>query len=67
MQAEWSSLRSMPMVTISAPGSSFIFRIHDRSFSTSRADDNFLEQHVAMPERVSYFFPHGAEIFGINV
>ncbi|MDK1378101.1 MULTISPECIES: hypothetical protein [unclassified Sinorhizobium] len=39
----------------------------DRSATPSRVDEPFLEQSVAMPEHVSYFFPHGADIFGINV
>lgn len=39
----------------------------DRSASPSRVDERFLEQSVAMPEHVSYFFPRGADIFGINV
>ncbi|MEK1851901.1 MAG: hypothetical protein AAAC48_08480 [Phyllobacterium sp.] len=39
----------------------------DRSATPSRVDEPFLEQSVAMPEHVSYFFPRGADIFGINV
>lgn len=39
----------------------------DRSATPSRVDKSFLEQSVAMPEDVSYFFPRGADIFGINV
>src|SRR5262245_38167560 len=39
----------------------------DRSATPSRVDEAFLEQSVAMPEHVSYFFPRGADIFGINV
>ncbi|MFB4373422.1 hypothetical protein RAC92_07550 [Agrobacterium sp. CR_3] len=39
----------------------------DRSVTPSRVDKSFLEQSVAMPEDVSYFFPRGADIFGINV
>lgn len=39
----------------------------DRSATPSRVDEPFLEQSVAMPEDVSYFFPRGADIFGINV
>ncbi|AFL49060.1 hypothetical protein ABIE78_005176 [Sinorhizobium fredii] len=39
----------------------------DRSATPSRVNEPFLEQSVAMPEDVSYFFPRGADIFGINV
>ncbi|SFJ50124.1 hypothetical protein SAMN04515648_4331 [Phyllobacterium sp. CL33Tsu] len=39
----------------------------DRSATPSRVDEPFLEQSVSMPEHVSYFFPRGADIFGINV
>lgn len=39
----------------------------DRSATPSRVDEPFLEQSVAMPEQVSYFFPRGADIFGVNV
>ncbi|UXN67402.1 hypothetical protein N8E89_28095 (plasmid) [Phyllobacterium sp. A18/5-2] len=39
----------------------------DRSATPSRVDEPFLEQSVATPEHVGYFFPHGADIFGINV
>ncbi|BCH34428.1 hypothetical protein MesoLjLc_63580 [Mesorhizobium sp. L-8-10] len=39
----------------------------DRSATPGRVDEPFLEQSVAMPEDVSYFFPRGADIFGINV
>jgi len=39
----------------------------DRSATPSRVDKSFLEQSVAMPEDVSYLFPRGADIFGINV
>lgn len=39
----------------------------DRSATPSRVDELFLEQSVTMPEDVTYFFPRGADIFGINV
>lgn len=39
----------------------------DRSATPGQVDAAFLEQSVAMPEDVSYFFPRGADIFGINV
>ena len=39
----------------------------DGSATPSRVDEHFLEQSVAMPEHVSYFFPRGADILGINV
>lgn len=39
----------------------------DRSLTQDRLDEAFLERCVAMPEDVSYFFPRGADMFGINV
>lgn len=39
----------------------------DRSATPGQVDEPFLEQIVAMPEDVSFFFPRGADIFGINV
>ncbi|MDX1440820.1 MAG: hypothetical protein R3284_13055, partial [Rubricoccaceae bacterium] len=39
----------------------------DRSATPSRVDEPLLEQSVAAPEHVSYFFPRGTDIFGINV
>jgi hypothetical protein len=39
----------------------------DRSATPNRVDEAFLEQSVASPEDVSFFFPRGADIFGINV
>ena len=39
----------------------------DRSATPSQVDEPFLEQSVAAPEDVSYFFPRGADMFGINV
>jgi hypothetical protein len=39
----------------------------DGSATPSRVDETFLEQSVATPGHVSYFFPRGADIFGINV
>ncbi|MFC2254340.1 hypothetical protein ACETRX_32285 [Labrys portucalensis] len=39
----------------------------DRSATPSQLDEPFLEQSVAAPEDVSYFFPRGADMFGINV
>jgi hypothetical protein len=39
----------------------------DRSATPSRVDELFLEQSVATPEDVGYFFPRGADMFGINV
>ncbi|QLL66296.1 hypothetical protein [Sinorhizobium mexicanum] len=39
----------------------------DRSATPSQVDEPFLEQSVVMPEDISYFFPRGADIFGINV
>ncbi|TCL64679.1 hypothetical protein [Rhizobium sp. BK251] len=39
----------------------------DRSATPSRVDEAFLEQSVVEPEDISYFFPRGADIFGINV
>jgi hypothetical protein len=39
----------------------------DCSATPGQVDEPFLEQSVATPEDVSYFFPRGADIFGINV
>jgi hypothetical protein len=39
----------------------------DGSATPSRVDETFLEQSVATSGHVSYFFPRGADIFGINV
>jgi hypothetical protein len=39
----------------------------DRSATPDRLDERFLEQSVATPEDVTYFFPRGADMFGINV
>lgn len=39
----------------------------DRSATPSQVDEPLLEQSVAAPEDVSYFFPRGADMFGINV
>lgn len=39
----------------------------DRSLSQEHIDAPFLRQCVMGPEDVDYFFPRGADIFGINV
>lgn len=39
----------------------------DRSVEQDRLDEGFLESCVAMPEDVGWFFPRGADIFGIKV
>jgi len=39
----------------------------DHSLDQGRVDDAFLERCVASPEDVGYFFPRGADIFGIKV
>jgi hypothetical protein len=39
----------------------------DRSATPGQVDETFLEQSAAMPEDVSWFFPRGADMFGINV
>lgn len=39
----------------------------DRSLEQGHVDEAFLERSVATPEDVSYFFPRGADMFGINV
>lgn len=39
----------------------------DRSATPGQVDEAFLEQSVAQPEDFSYFFPRGADMFGINV
>src|SRR4051812_32703591 len=37
----------------------------DRSATPAQVDEALLEQSVATPDDVSYFFPRGADIFGI--
>lgn len=39
----------------------------DQSPAQGQVDELFLERCVTTPEDVSYFFPRGADIFGINV
>jgi hypothetical protein len=39
----------------------------DRSATPDRLDEPFLEQSVATPEDVGYFFPRGADIFVVTV
>jgi hypothetical protein len=39
----------------------------DRSLEQGHVDEAFLERCVTTPEDVSYFFPGGADMFGINV
>ncbi|HWK68371.1 MAG TPA: hypothetical protein VNS34_25905 [Rhizobiaceae bacterium] len=39
----------------------------DGSATPDQVDQPSLEQSVALPEDVSYFFPRGADMFGINV
>lgn len=39
----------------------------DSSLDEARVDESFLEQSVATPGDVGYFFPRGQDIFGINV
>ena len=39
----------------------------DRSLDRGQVDDAFLEGSVMTPEDVSYFFPRGADIFGVKV
>ncbi len=39
----------------------------DRSATPGRVDEPSLEQSVETPEDVSFFFPRGADMFGINV
>ena len=49
------------------------FLLHLSDFTTDRSpvqdhlDEAFLEQCVAAPEDVGYFFPRGEDIFGVNV
>jgi hypothetical protein len=65
----------MELFTLYADGADIRARfiVHLSDFTTDcsatpgQADEPFLEQSVAMPEDVSYFFPRGADIFGINV
>lgn len=39
----------------------------DHSVAQDQVDESFLERCVTAPEDFSYFFPRGADIFGINV
>ena len=39
----------------------------DRSLDRGQVDDAFLEGSFMTPEDVSYFFPRGADIFGVRV
>ncbi len=39
----------------------------DRSLARSHLDEAFLESCVTAPEDISYFFPHGPDMFGVNV
>ena len=39
----------------------------DRSLVQERVDQDFLERCVAAPEDIGWFFPRGADIFGIKV
>lgn len=39
----------------------------DHSAVQDQVDEAFLERCVASPEDISYFFPHGADMFGINL
>jgi hypothetical protein len=45
------------------------FLVHLSDFTTDQGhvDELFLEHCVAAPEDVGHFFPHGEDIFGINV
>jgi hypothetical protein len=65
----------MELFTLYADGADIRARfiVHLSDFTTDcsatpgQVDEPFLEQSVATPEDVSYFFPRGADIFGINV
>ncbi len=39
----------------------------DHSLAQGHVDEDFLERCAIRPEDVSYFFPRGADMFGINV
>lgn len=39
----------------------------DNSLDETRVDETFLEQSVARPEDVGYFFPRGQDMFGVTV
>jgi hypothetical protein len=39
----------------------------DRSLEQGHVDEALVEHYAAAPEDVSYFFPRGADMFGINV
>lgn len=65
----------MELFTIYADGDGVRARfiVHLSDFSTDRSqaeghvDETLLEQSVTTPEDVSYFFPRGKDMFGINV
>ena len=64
----------MELFTLYAEGEGirarFIVHLSDftgRSSAESGVDETFLEQCVTLPEDVAYFFPRGADIFGIKV
>lgn len=65
----------MELFTLYADGEDvrarFILHLSDftagRSLEQDHVDEAFLERCVTAPEDVSYFFPRGADMFGINV
>lgn len=65
----------MELFTLYADGegvrSRFILHLSDfttdNSLDEARVDESFLEQSVATPEDVGYFFPRGQDIFGVTV
>jgi len=65
----------MELFTLYADGEDIRARfiVHLSDFTTDRSpeqgnlDEPFLEQCVTTPEDIGYFFPRGADIFGINV
>ncbi|TWT10185.1 hypothetical protein [Reyranella sp. CPCC 100927] len=70
VNASWMELFSL---YADGEGIRALFLVHlsdcttDRSRDQGQVDDAFLERCVKTPEDVGYFFPRGADIFGIRV
>ena len=70
ISASWMELFSL---YADGEGIRALFVVHlsdftsDHSLDHGQVDDAFLERCVVAPQDVSYFFPRGADIFGIKV
>ena len=70
INASWMELFSL---YADGDGVRALFVVHlsdfttDHSLDHGQVDDAFLERCVVTPEDVSYFFPRGADIFGVKV